>query len=777
MARDVANEVVDRVLRPLQNVTETKDGQWSAQCPCHDDSTNSLCIGIGDDGRVLIHCQAGCAVQDVVSTIGLEMWDLFPTNGHSNGNGHSGGFRRSNGRTRWEDYITAAYAYRLKNRELSFQSCRVEEPGKKKTFRARQPKHGGGWINNVDGVEPTLYRFPELVDEIESHPDHSPTVQIHEGEKDCDNAAKLGYIATTNPFGAGKWKAAYAEELRGCDVLVFPDNDKPGEKHSLQVARSLVGIARSTKFVRLPGLPEKGDLSDWLKAGGTKEQLDAIIAAAPVWEPKAATVDESEITNVDGDDPLGMAKIIGRIHNETDGWPRRIDQALFISDAHGIAWIASPSALFGWLHSCTGKSIVWHNKRAGLITKEELFSELRRTSKKYTAVEELPHEPQLPGHFYACKTPDPGDGKAVAALLDRFAPATDIDRDLLLAALATPLWGGGGGQRPAFVVTAQAGRGVGKSKVAQIIGHVFGGFLDFSAKDEMSEVKQRLLSPEGLVRRVALLDNVKSLRFSWSELESLITSPAISGKRMYVGEAARPNVLTWFITLNGAALSTDMAQRSVIIKLAIPQRSGVWESETVAYAIDNRQAIIGDLIAFLRQRPATLTKFSRWATWEQAILSRLPEPSDAQATILERQGAVDVEGEESAMLEEFFEDQLRRLGYDTDTDDVHIPGDVASRWFNWCNNEKLKTGAVTRIIKQLIDEGRTVNLQANPCKTHGRGVRWVGKNSDITALVKYDLLARLANRNSDHERSDRAHRALLDSCDPFTKREVVEGEE
>jgi hypothetical protein len=203
-----------------------------------------------------------------------------------------------------------------------------------------------------------------------------------------------------------------------------------------------------------------------------------------------------------------------------------------------------------------------------------LFSELRRTSQKYLAIEMLPHEPPMPGHFYACKPPEAGDGTTVAALLDRFAPATPTDRDLLLAALATPLWGGGGGQRPVFVVTADGGRGIGKSKAAQIIGHVYGGCLDFSAKDEMSEVKQRLLSPEGLIRRVALLDNVKSLRFSWSELESLITSPSVSGKRMYVGEAARPNVLTWFITLNGAALSTDMAQRSVIIKLAPPKRSG-----------------------------------------------------------------------------------------------------------------------------------------------------------------------------------------------------------
>src|SRR5262249_3731398 len=112
---------------------------------------------------------------------------------------------------------------------------------------------------------------------------------------------------------------------------------------------------------------------------------------------------------------------------------------------------------------------------------------------------------------------------------------------------------------------------------------------------------------------------------------------------------------------------------------------------------------------------------------------------------------VDVEAEDSAILEEFFEDQLRRLGYDTETDDVHIPVEVATRWFNWANNEKHKPGAVTRMVKQLIEERRTANLRLNACRAYGRGVRWVGKNADITTTVKYDLEARLAKRKAENE--------------------------
>ena len=44
---------------------------------------------------------------------------------------------------------------------------------------------------------------------------------------------------------------------------------------------------------------------------------------------------------------------------------------------------------------------------------------------------------------------------------------------------------------------------------------------------------------------------------------------------------------------------------------------------------------------------------------------------------------VDVEQEESGIIEDFFSSQLVRLEYSPDTSDVFIPNDVAARWFNW----------------------------------------------------------------------------------------------
>lgn len=53
-------------------------GRFIARCPAHDDRSPSLTIRGEDDGRILIHCFAGCSAVDVVQSLGLSMSDLFP---------------------------------------------------------------------------------------------------------------------------------------------------------------------------------------------------------------------------------------------------------------------------------------------------------------------------------------------------------------------------------------------------------------------------------------------------------------------------------------------------------------------------------------------------------------------------------------------------------------------------------------------------------------------------------------------------------------------------
>lgn len=425
---------------------------------------------------------------------------------------------------------------------------------------------------------------------------------------------------------------------------------------------------------------------------------------------------------------LSMRQIIERTDKQTCNGIRRVDGALFVDDpTHGIGWLDKTQNFIGWLARTVGK-VTWH-QGSSMVQQGQLFAEYQRTAPRYVSVESLPHEPPMAGHYYACQEIKPGDGKSLQWLLHRFNPATAIDGDLILSAMMTPLWGGPPGCRPCFVVTSDDGRGAGKSTLAELVGAVFDGVLQFSHLEDVATIKTRLLSPEALTRRVALIDNIKSHKFSWGELEGMITASTIGGRRLYIGEATRPNSLTWFLTLNGAALSCDMAQRSIIIKVSKPARSATWFEETSNFIRENQRGILGDLIAALRGPATPLHEFTRWATWERDVLQRLPEPGDAQKVILERQQAVDVDQEESSLVEDYFADQLRGLGYDVDAERVFVPSQVSARWYGWATNQpNIPVIPASRQLNQMATERRLHRLGISSGRTYGRGFVWTGEN-------------------------------------------------
>lgn len=174
--------------------------------------------------------------------------------------------------------IVAQYDYRDEAGNVLSQAVRFEP----KDFRQRRPDGKGGWIWYVKGTRIVPYRLPELLAEP------ARPVLIVEGEKDADALARIGVVATTNACGAGKWTAEHSEFLRGRGVIVLPDNDDAGRNHAQQVAQSLHGIAEEVRIVELPGLPDKGDASDWIAAGGTRDELRRLAKAASVWTPTQA---------------------------------------------------------------------------------------------------------------------------------------------------------------------------------------------------------------------------------------------------------------------------------------------------------------------------------------------------------------------------------------------------------------------------------------------------------------------------------------------------------
>jgi hypothetical protein len=181
--------------------------------------------------------------------------------------------RRRNGR---RGRIVETYDYHDEGGNLLYQTVRFEP----KDFSQRRPNGRGGWEWNLQGVRLVPYRLPEFIAE------HGQLALVCAGEKDTDRARELGFTATTNPLGEGKWRDEYAEHFKGRPAAVIAHNDPPGRKHAEDVARSLYSRAASVKVVELPDVPEDGgDLVDWTDAGGTTEGLRQLIEEAPEWSP------------------------------------------------------------------------------------------------------------------------------------------------------------------------------------------------------------------------------------------------------------------------------------------------------------------------------------------------------------------------------------------------------------------------------------------------------------------------------------------------------------
>ena len=168
--------------------------------------------------------------------------------------------------------IIKTYDYTDESGNLLFQTVRYEP----KDFKQRRPDGKDGWIYNLQGIRLVPYNLPDVM--------KAKSIVIVEGEKDADSLKAIGFTATCNPMGAGKWKTDYSESFKGKRVVIIPDNDAPGKRHAQTVAKNLKDLTESVKIVELPGLPEKGDVSDWIAQGHTKEELIEIIKQTPEWE-------------------------------------------------------------------------------------------------------------------------------------------------------------------------------------------------------------------------------------------------------------------------------------------------------------------------------------------------------------------------------------------------------------------------------------------------------------------------------------------------------------
>lgn len=295
---------------------------YMATCPFHDDHTPSLCIY---DEKGSFKC-FGCDAKG-------DKYDFYAKQHNLDSradfrkiiNGIAGDFGITNGDRPEKSKVVARYDYEDESGHLL---CQIER-SEPKNFRIRQPDGRGGWIYKKGDVSIAPYRLPALKDTRE--------ILIAEGEKDADNLAALGFAATTNPFGAGKWPEHFAPYFAGKDVVLIPDNDEPGRRHMRMVAENLKKCAASIRWLELPDLPPKGDASDFIAKFSEKEaaeRLASLIAGAPPYEPADDEIQTDDNCS-DGDDErnvVSLVKTTSIIGVDPLAWPAPLDKAAY----HGV---------------------------------------------------------------------------------------------------------------------------------------------------------------------------------------------------------------------------------------------------------------------------------------------------------------------------------------------------------------------------------------------------------------------------------------------------------
>ena len=272
-------------------------GKWTACCPSHEDKKQSLSIAIGRSGGLIMNCNAfnGCTIQTILTAIGLTIKSIAPP--------HMRDKKMATSK------IVKVYDYLDESGKLVYQCIRYEP----KRFNYRRPNPAFNtsqpvsdtnpeWVYNLEGVTRVLYRIAEVKKALAQNP--SRYVFVVEGEKDVDALWNLGFLATCNPMGAGKWLPEFTAALTGCNVIVIADNDpedpktkrRPGLEHAHLVCRDLLGKAKTIHLIEaMPGVGDKGDFSDWLAAQKNgdveiKKSIKAICASAKPYgvEPKPA---------------------------------------------------------------------------------------------------------------------------------------------------------------------------------------------------------------------------------------------------------------------------------------------------------------------------------------------------------------------------------------------------------------------------------------------------------------------------------------------------------
>jgi hypothetical protein len=206
--------------------------------------------------------------------------------------------RKSGGDGKWQ--TLAEYIYRDKDGKPYLMVRKCIDPKGKRQF-PQFHWDGNDWITGKPEGPKIPHMLPQLL-----AASLTATVYFVEGEKDADNLAKLGFVATTASEGAkAKWDPALTPYFKDRHVVILPDADDTGRKHGQKVAKAINGAAASVRILDLyPDRDDGLDVSDWIADDPAGAKLAKLAKEAPLWEPMAdddddqPSGDDAEITRL-----------------------------------------------------------------------------------------------------------------------------------------------------------------------------------------------------------------------------------------------------------------------------------------------------------------------------------------------------------------------------------------------------------------------------------------------------------------------------------------------
>jgi hypothetical protein len=284
----------DELLGRLERARPSGPDKWSAACPAHEDRVMSLSIGVGDDGRLLLHCHAGCTPREVLNALALDWGDLFPGEyapapprpGHVRIRAPRATYlppRRpaapirpqvdEDDVQRWAARLQGEAGVLARLHELKGWSAptlarlEIGWDGRRLTLPVRAPgRELLGVLRYLPGGEPkmlatcgasrTLWPAPGLRGRLAADP-----LLVVEGEPDAVSGHVLGLPTTAVP-GAGTWREAWVEALERRTLVVVGDCDSPGRAMAERVRRCLDGRADVRVVDLAPERDDGHDLGD-----------------------------------------------------------------------------------------------------------------------------------------------------------------------------------------------------------------------------------------------------------------------------------------------------------------------------------------------------------------------------------------------------------------------------------------------------------------------------------------------------------------------------------